>query len=102
MLELVRVRFHVVRHVRPRFACACCDRMVQAPAISRPIARGYAGPALLAHIMTSKYQDHLPLRSDDVVSGKSVSVRVDLVGRRIIKQKRTYIIKKQTQTNNKN
>lgn len=61
MLDLVRVRFHVVRHVRPRFTCSCCERIVQAPAVSRPIARGYAGPALLAHIMTAKYQDHLPL-----------------------------------------
>src|SRR5690606_22398143 len=61
MLELVRVRFHVVRHVRPRLTCSCCDRMAQAPAVSRPIARGYAGPALLAHIMTAKYQDHIPL-----------------------------------------
>jgi len=61
MLELVRVRFHVVRHVRPRLACSCCDRMAQAPAISRPIARSYAGPALLAHITTAKYCDHIPL-----------------------------------------
>ena len=61
VLDLVRVRFHVVRHVRPRLACACCDRIVQAPAVSRPIARSYAGPALLAHIATAKYLDHLPL-----------------------------------------
>ncbi|CAM5316432.1 IS66 family transposase [Eoetvoesiella caeni] len=61
MLELVRVRFHVVRHVRPRLACSCCDRMAQAPAVSRPIARSYAGPALLSHIMTAKYCDHIPL-----------------------------------------
>lgn len=61
MLDLVRVRFQVVRHVRARLACSCCDRMMQAPAVSRPIARGYASPALLAHIMTGKYQDHIPL-----------------------------------------
>lgn len=61
VLDLVRVRFHVVRHVRPRFTCSCCDRMAQAPAVSRPIARSYAGPALLAHILTAKYQDHIPL-----------------------------------------
>lgn len=34
---------------------------MQAPAGSRPIARSYAGPALLAHIATAKYLDHAPL-----------------------------------------
>jgi len=61
VLEFVPARFRVMRHVRPRLACTCCDRMAQAPAASRPIARSYAGPGLLAHVMTSKYLDHLPL-----------------------------------------
>jgi hypothetical protein len=34
---------------------------VQEPAPHRPIARGLAGPALLAHVLASKYADHLPL-----------------------------------------
>jgi transposase len=34
---------------------------VQAPAPSRPIDRGLAGPGLLAHVLVSKYADHLPL-----------------------------------------
>ena len=35
--------------------------IVQASAPSRPIARGMAGPGLLAHVAISKYADHLPL-----------------------------------------
>src|SRR5690606_34846904 len=35
--------------------------IVQVPAPSRPILRGIAGPGLLAHILVSKYADHLPL-----------------------------------------
>lgn len=61
ILEYAPASFRVVRHVRPRLACGCCDRMAQAPAPSRPIARGFAGPGLLAHIMVSKYLDHQPL-----------------------------------------
>ena len=38
-----------------------CDRIVQAEAPSRPIERGIAGPGLLAHVLVSKYCDHLPL-----------------------------------------
>jgi transposase len=34
---------------------------VQSTAPSRPIAKGLAGPGLLAHVLVSKYCDHLPL-----------------------------------------
>ena len=61
MLEYVPGRFQVIRHVRPKLSCAACDRIVQAPAPSRPIARGLAGPGLLAHVLVSKYADHLQI-----------------------------------------
>lgn len=61
LLEYVPARFKVIRHVRPKFACAGCETLVQVPAVSRPIAKGLAGPGLLAHVLVSKYADHLPL-----------------------------------------
>src|SRR5215470_14928257 len=61
MLEYVTDSFKVIRHVRPKLSCQKCERIVQAPAASRPIARGLAGPGLLAHVLVSKYADHLPL-----------------------------------------
>jgi hypothetical protein len=42
-------------------ACPACERIVQVLAPSRPIERSFAGPGLLAHILTAKYSDHLPL-----------------------------------------
>lgn len=60
-LEFVPARFKVIRTVRPKLSCKRCDRIVQEPAPHRPIARGMAGPALLAHVVVSKYADHLPL-----------------------------------------
>jgi transposase len=60
-LEYVPECFRVIRHVRPKLSCRHCERIVQAAAPSRPIARGLAGPGLLAHVMISKYADHLPL-----------------------------------------
>lgn len=42
MLERVRACFKVIRHVRPKLSCDACDRIVQAPAPSRPIDRGLA------------------------------------------------------------
>jgi transposase len=61
MLEYVPSHFKVIRHVRPRLSCRCCERIVQMPAPSRPIDRGIPGPGLLAHVLVSKYADHLPL-----------------------------------------
>jgi transposase len=61
MLEYVPAYFKVIRHVRPKLSCTGCDCIVQAPAASRPIARGLAGPGLLAHVLISKYCDHQPL-----------------------------------------
>jgi len=60
-LELEPIRFKVIRTVRPKMACACCDTIVQAQAQSRPIERGLAGPALLARVLVGKYCDHQPL-----------------------------------------
>lgn len=61
MLEYVPARFKVIRTVRPKFNCTRCDRILQQPAPHRPIARGLAGPGLLAHVLVAKYADHLPL-----------------------------------------
>ena len=57
----VRCLTIVNRIVRPRLTCACCERFVQAPLPSRPIELGRPGPGLLAHVLVSKYVDHLPL-----------------------------------------
>ena len=60
-LERIPASFKVIRHVRPKFACAGCETVIEAPAPARPIDRGLPGPGLLAHVLVSKYGDHLPL-----------------------------------------
>ena len=61
VLEYVPGRFEVIRHVRPAYSCRSCEAMCQAPMPSLPIVRGRPGPGLLAHVLISKYADHLPL-----------------------------------------
>src|SRR5882672_593197 len=74
-LEYVPEHFKVIRQVRPKLACACCDKIVQAEAASRPIARGIAGPGLLAHVLVSKYCDHLPLyRQSEIYAREGVEL----------------------------
>jgi len=66
-LEFIPASFKVIRHVRPKLACPCCDCIVQASAPSRPIERGMAGPGLLAHVLVAKFADHLPLYRQSVI-----------------------------------
>jgi transposase len=61
ILEYVPASFHVIRHVRPKLSCDACESIAQAPAPELPIRRGLAGPGLIAHVLTAKYCDHLPL-----------------------------------------
>jgi transposase len=71
ILEYVPASLKVIQYVRPKLACAGCDRIVQAEAPSRPIERGMAGPGLLAHALTSKYCDHLPLYRQSQIYARS-------------------------------
>src|SRR3954453_4063035 len=75
VLEWIPVSFKVIRHVRPKMSCTKCDAIVQAEAPSRPIARGMAGPGLLAHVLVSKYADHVPLcRQSEIYARQGVEL----------------------------
>ena len=75
MLEYVPASFRVIRHVRSKLSCAKCDCIVQAEGPSRPIERGVAGPGLLAHVLVSKYADHLPLyRQSEIYARQGVEL----------------------------
>jgi transposase len=51
MLELVPRQWKVIQHVREKFSCRSCESITQPPAPFHPIARGRAGPQLLAHVL---------------------------------------------------
>jgi transposase len=61
VLDYVPASFKVIRHVRPKFSCRACEAITIAPMPSLPIERGRPGAGLLAHVLVSKYADHLPL-----------------------------------------
>lgn len=60
-LDWVPGYLRVLRHVRPKLSCGRCAKIVQLPAPSRPIERGLPTPSLLAHVLQSKFGDHIPL-----------------------------------------
>ena len=75
VLEYIPGRFEVVRHVRPACSCRKCEAMMQAPMPELPIPRGMAGASFLAHIVTSKFCDHLPLyRQAEIYARSGIDV----------------------------
>jgi len=67
ILDYVPAKLEVHVHVRPKYACRYCkDGVTSPPPPERPIARGIAGPGLIAQIVVAKFGDHLPLyRQED-------------------------------------
>lgn len=86
ILEFVPASFKVIRHVRPKMSCRSCEAIAQAPVAPVPIDRGRPGPGLLAHVLVSKFADHLPLyRQSEIYARSGVSLErstlADWVGR---------------------
>ncbi len=84
-LEHVPGSWKVIQHVREKFSCRSCEAITQPPAPSHPIARGRAGPGLLAHVLFSKYGLHLPLNRQSAAYAREginldVSTLADWVG----------------------
>ena len=84
-LELVPRQWKVIAHVREKLSCRSCEAITQPPAPSHPIARGRAGPGLLAHVLFAKYGLHLPLNRQSTVYAREgidldVSTLADWVG----------------------
>src|SRR6516165_7823425 len=73
--------YFVVQHARKTFACKSCDGPAEqrfattGPAVVGPIPKGLPGPGLLAHLLTCKYADHLPLhRLEGIVARSGVGL----------------------------
>ena len=84
-LESIPRSYKVIQTVRERFSCRACETITQPPAPFHPIARGRAGPDLLATIMHAKFGEHQPLNRQSERFARegielSVSTLADWVG----------------------
>ena len=61
LLDMIAAQLKVIEVARVKKSCRRCEKIVQEPAPSRPIPRSMAGPSLLAFILVSKFDDHVPL-----------------------------------------
>jgi transposase len=86
-LEIVPAQFRVLVTRRPKYACRACEgAIVQAPAPARLIEGGLPTEATVAHVLVSKYADHLPLyRQAQIYARQGIaldrSTLADWVGR---------------------
>ena len=84
-LDVVPRQWFVTEHVREKFSCRHCEKITQPPAPFHVIARGFAGPSLLAMILVDKYANHQPLNRQSEQYARegielSVSTMADHVG----------------------
>lgn len=76
-LECEPRRWKVIQHVRETMTCRDCESLTETPAPSHPIARGRAGPHLLALVLASKYAQHLPLnRQSEIYAREGAAIEV--------------------------
>jgi transposase len=86
-LDIIPAQFRVIVTRRPKYACrSCTDGVIQAPAPARLIPGGLPAEAMVAHVLVSKYADHLPLyRQAQIFTRQGVdldrSTLADWVGR---------------------
>jgi transposase len=84
-LESVPRQWKVIQTVREKFVCRACETITQPPAPFHPIARGRAGPNLLAMILDAKFGNHQPLNRQSEMYAREgidldVSTLADWVG----------------------
>ena len=70
-LDIVPVTYRVERHIRGKWACAHCQTLVQAPVPAHVIDKGLPTAGLIAHVVVSKLEDHVPLYRYEKISARS-------------------------------
>lgn len=70
-LDCVPAQFFVLRHIRGKYACACCQTIAAAPMPAQMIDKGIPAPGLLAQVALAKHDDHLPLYRQEEIYARS-------------------------------
>ena len=70
-LDCVPAQFFVQRHIRGKYACACCQTIQAAPLPAQIIDKGIPAPGLLAQVVIAKHDDHLPLYRQTEIYARS-------------------------------
>ena len=67
-LDIVAAQFFVHRQIRGKWACRCCQVLVQEPVEPQIIDKGMPAPGLLAHTLVGRFVDHLPYSRQEQIN----------------------------------
>jgi transposase len=70
-LDIIPAEFFVHRHIYGKWACRCCQKLVQAGAVPEIIDGGIAASGLVAHTLISRFVDHMPYYRQEAVNARS-------------------------------
>ncbi len=70
-LDIVPAQFFVHRHIRGKWACKCCQILVQEPVEPQIIDSGIPTSGLVAHTLVSRFVDHLPYYRQEAINARS-------------------------------
>jgi len=70
-LDCVPAQFFVLRHIRGKYACGCCQTIQAAALPAQIIDKGIPAPGLLAQVVIAKHDDHLPLYRQEEIYARS-------------------------------
>jgi transposase len=70
-LDCVPAQFFVLRHIRGKYACECCQTIQAAPMPAQMIDKGIPAAGLLAQVAIAKVDDHLPLYRQTEIYARS-------------------------------
>ena len=70
-LDCVPAQFFVLRHIRGKYACSCCQTIQAAAMPAQMIDKGIPAPGLLAQVAVAKLDDHLPLYRQSEIYARS-------------------------------
>ncbi|MDO8768928.1 MAG: IS66 family transposase [Burkholderiaceae bacterium] len=70
-LDIVPAQFFVHRHIRGKWACKCCQVLVQEPVEPHIIDKGMPTEGLIAHTLVSRFVDHIPYYRQEQINARS-------------------------------
>ena len=70
-LDIVPAEFFVHRHIHGKWACKCCQALVQEPVEPQIIDGGIPASGLVAHTLISRFVDHLPYYRQEAINARS-------------------------------
>lgn len=70
-LDIIPAQFFVQRQIRGKWACRCCQLMVQEPAAAQVFDNALPTPGLQAHTAVSRFVDHIPYYRQEQINARS-------------------------------